>query len=88
MIRALQMAGVGHAIGAEQTEEEVSAWFGPEPTHVALEEGDLAVMGVEHPERAELCDVAVRAALATGANVRIVPRNALPDGIGAILRFA
>jgi peptide subunit release factor 1 (eRF1) len=87
VFRALQMASVDTLLVPEQT-ENVSAWFGPEPTQVALEDGELAVMGVEHPEHAELGDVAVWAALSTGANVRIVPGNALPDGIAAILRFA
>jgi hypothetical protein len=34
-------------------------------------------------------DVAIRAAFKTGASVRLAPSvGAIPDGIGAVLRFA
>jgi hypothetical protein len=68
-----------------------AAWFGPAPTDVAGDRDALAALGVATPVEGRLVDVAVRAALGTGAKVRVVepdrpdgPR----DGIGALLRFA
>ena len=40
------------------------------------------------PEQARLVDVAVRAALGTGAGIRVAPVDAdVPDGPAAILRW-
>jgi hypothetical protein len=68
-----------------------TAWFGAAPTDVAGDRDALAALGVATPVEGRLVDVAVRAALGTGAKVRVVepdhpdgPR----DGIGALLRFA
>jgi Bacterial archaeo-eukaryotic release factor family 2 len=68
-----------------------TAWFGPAPTDLAGDRDALAALGVATPAEGRLVDVAVRAALGTGAKVRVVepdrpdgPR----DGIGALLRFA
>jgi Bacterial archaeo-eukaryotic release factor family 2 len=68
-----------------------TAWFGPAPTDVAADRDALAALGVATPAEGRLVDVAVRAALGTGADVRVVgpdrpdgPR----DGLGALLRFA
>jgi hypothetical protein len=53
----------------------------------------LQAMGVAAPARAPLVDVALRAAAASGASVRLLA-NQLPDGcgptggIGALLRYA
>ena len=63
------------------------AWFGPEPTQIALDRETLEAMGVEHPQCCRLNDVCVRAALGTSADVRVVPKAVVKDGIGAILRF-
>jgi hypothetical protein len=68
-----------------------TAWFGPAPTDVAGDRDALAALGVTTPVEGRLVDVAVRAALGTGANVRVVEPDR-PDGprggIGALLRFA
>jgi hypothetical protein len=46
-------------------------------------------MGVDEPQEARLVDVAVRAALGTGAGVRILPDGDVPTGrLGAILRWS
>jgi Bacterial archaeo-eukaryotic release factor family 2 len=49
-----------------------TAWFGPAPTDVATDRGALAGLGVANPVEGRLVDVAVRAALGTGAGVRIL----------------
>ena len=64
------------------------AFFGPEPTQVATDPGDLASMGVDVATQAPLVDVVVRSALGTGAGVRIVRGDEGPRaGIGALLRW-
>jgi peptide subunit release factor 1 (eRF1) len=69
------------------------AWFGPFPAQIALDPQELQAMGVGAPARAPLVDVALRAAAASGASVRLLA-NQLPHGcgptggIGALLRYA
>jgi hypothetical protein len=69
------------------------AWFGPSPAQSALDPPALHARGVGAPVRAPLVDVALRAAAASGATVRLLG-NQLPDGcgptggIGALLRYA
>lgn len=67
-----------------------TAWFGPDPTRAASAAEALTAAGVPDPRPAPLADVAVRAAAATGATVRIVPEGtpeAAPAGVGALLRY-
>lgn len=67
-----------------------TAWFGPEPVQVASTAAALRAAGVADPQPAPLADVAIRAAIATAAAVRIVPPDA-PDldagGVAALLRY-
>jgi hypothetical protein len=66
-----------------------TAWFGPDPTVIAASADDLRGLGVGTPTEGRLVDVAERAALATGATIRVVqPGAALAGGIGAILRWS
>jgi len=70
----------------EDLDDGRTAWFGPDPTQVAMTAGDVRGLGVDAPVEGRLVDVAVRAALGTGAGIRVVP--VAPDGgIGAILRW-
>jgi hypothetical protein len=76
-------------IAGDDPDDPRTAWFGPEPAQVAATAGDLRAMGVDEPVEARLVDVAVRAALGTGAGIRVVGAGAGPDGgIGAILRWS
>jgi Bacterial archaeo-eukaryotic release factor family 2 len=49
-----------------------TAWFGPAPTDVAADRDALGGLGVPAPVEGRLVDVAVRAALGTGAEVRVL----------------
>ena len=64
--------------------------FGPRPSHVLAEADDIPRTDWGPAVRAPLADVAVRAALGTRAQVRLVP-DGLPgspaEGIGAFCRF-
>ena len=65
-----------------------SGWFGSEPIPVALSPETLDEMGVTGPEHGPLVDVLIRAALGTGAAVRVIPAHSAPqDGIGALIRW-
>jgi peptide subunit release factor 1 (eRF1) len=65
-----------------------TAWFGPERTHVAIRSDVLDDLGVPDAREGRLVDVAIRAALGTGAGVRIIPRHGpVRDAIGGLLRW-
>jgi len=65
------------------------AWFGPDPVDVAAQPATLASL-VGSPSHGRLADVAVRAALGTGATVHVL-RPGLADkpadGLAALLRY-
>jgi hypothetical protein len=87
---ALAMAAVDLLlVGPDDPDDGRTAWFGPEPTQVAASADDLRGLGVDEPVEGRLVDVAVRAALGTGAGIRVVEYGAgLDGGIGAILRWS
>ena len=76
-------------VAADDPNDPRSAWFGPEPTQLASTAADVRGLGVDEPAEGRLVDVAVRAALGTGAGIRVVGAGAgLEGGIGAILRWS
>lgn len=88
-LAALSRAQVEVLLVADSPDDSCTALFGPEPTQVGREADTLRAMGVDDPGTAPLADVAVRAALGTGAAVEIVPAGDLPTGrLGAILRWS
>jgi hypothetical protein len=87
---ALAAARVDTLLVHDDPDDDRTAWFGPEPGMVADTEAALAELGagVGLPQEARLVDVAIRAAFASGAAVRMIPSvRSVKDGIGAILRF-
>jgi len=87
-ISALAAARVDTLLVRDDPDDDRTAWFGPEPGMVAETAATLSDMGVDRPREARLVDVAIRAAFATGAAVRMIPSvGSVQDGIGAILRF-
>jgi hypothetical protein len=88
-LEALAAAQVDVLVVRHDPALDRQAWFGPEPTQIGLTEDTARALGVDQPVAGPLVDVAVRAALATSATVRIVPGGTAPrDGLGAILRWA
>jgi hypothetical protein len=86
---ALAKAQVDTLLVAADPDDSRTAWFGPDPTLVAADAQTLRDLGVDEPVEGALADVAVRAALGTGAGVWVVPAHGGPtDGVGAILRWA
>lgn len=86
VVAALQMANVAMLLVSDDSDDQRRAWFGLEPTHLALDQGELEAMGVTEFEEAALVDVCLRAAFGTGSEVRVVPRSSVPGSIGALLR--
>lgn len=89
-LAALAMAAVDVLlISPDGPDDARVAWFGPEPTQVTLRAEDLRGLGVDEPTEGRLVDVAIRAALGTGAGIRVVdPGAALDGGMAAILRWS
>jgi peptide subunit release factor 1 (eRF1) len=69
-----------------------SAWFGEEPAQVALDREVLIAQGEPTPVEGRLLDVAVRAALGSGADVRVLgpetDGRGPGDGLGGVLRYS
>ena len=88
-IDALRRAQVQVLLLHDDPEDRRWAWFGPAPTDLSTDLDEIRGAGVTTPKEGRLTDVLVRAALGTGADVRIVAREAgLRDGIGALLRWS
>jgi hypothetical protein len=85
VIAALQAALVDTLLLHDDPDDERTTWFGPDANHLG-DEDDVRGMGVDDPQSGRLVDVAVRAALGTGATVALVPGAVVRDGFGALLR--
>jgi hypothetical protein len=89
-VAALRMGQVDTLILTDARAADRRGWGGPDPLHLALSEQELRDMGVEQPQEMPLDELLVRAALCTGAAVRVVGggvEQAPADGVGAILRY-
>jgi hypothetical protein len=89
-IAALQQAQVDTLLVADDPSSTSEAWVGPEPVQVALDAAQLRDLGVTEPVRDRLDAALVRAAAGTQARIVTVTPGQLdlPDGIGALLRYA
>lgn len=88
-LEALSAAQVDVLLVHPQPDDDRTAWCGPDPIPVTTTAEDLTGLGIGEPVEAPLVDVCIRAALGTGAGVRIIPGAKGPrDGVGAILRWA
>jgi hypothetical protein len=76
----------------DRPDDERTAWFGEELGQVALDREALVVENEPTPVEGRLLDVAVRAALGTGAEVRVLGPESdgrgPSEGLGAVLRYA
>ncbi len=100
-LRALARAQVETLLVVDEPGDERSAWFGGGGERIAMDRDTLLAIGEVAPAEGRLVDVAVRAALTTGAGVRVLgPGTTRPgttgsgtgrgprEGLGALLRFA
>jgi hypothetical protein len=88
-VAALQEARVGVLVVQADEDDERRAWFGRAATAIGLgEDHARAAAGGGPVQAAALVDVAVRAALGTGAGIRVVPGSPPGDGLSALLRWS
>ena len=90
-VEALQRAQVETLLVHDDPTDDRSLWFGPEGVHLAMDPRTLSELGVASPQEGRLVDVLIRAALATGSEVRMVPStedDGPTDDVGAVLRWA
>jgi hypothetical protein len=88
VLEALAKGQVEVLLVHDDPDDDRSAWFGPDPLHVGAREDVVRAMGVDAPRSGRLVDVCLRAALGSGAGVRMVPDTRQLDGrVGAILRW-
>lgn len=86
---ALARAQVAVLLVTEAADDDRQLWFGPEPTLLAANERDLKELGVDSPQQGRAPDVLVRAALGTGAAIRLLEdANDVREGVGALLRWS
>ncbi|MDP9389758.1 MAG: hypothetical protein M3Q48_18040 [Actinomycetota bacterium] len=87
-LEALAMGRVEVLLVHDDPDDARTAWFGQEPTQVGANADTVAAFGAAPPVEGRLVDVAVAAALRTGAGIRVVPTPDWPrEGLGAILRW-
>ncbi len=90
VVQALRKAQVQTLLITTEVDPQGRLFFGQEPTVLGTSADEVTDLGGE-PTEGPLVEVLVRAALATGADVQIVPHQ--PDtapngGVGAVLRYA
>lgn len=86
---ALAKAQAAVLLVTEAADDDGSLWFGAEPTLLATTDRDLKELGVDSPQQAPASDVLVRAALGTGAALRLLEdANDVREGVGALLRWS
>jgi hypothetical protein len=87
-LRALSQGQVEVLLVHDDWHDTRRAWFGSAQLPVAIDQATLKNLGVSDAVSGRLVDVAIQAALRTGASVWTVPHAGGPtDGIGAILRW-
>ena len=88
-IAALAAGQVATLLVAEDPDDATEAWFGEDPMRVAVSEAAGAALGWSGLRPGRRREAVVRAAIGTGAEVRVVPRGAgPPEDVGALLRWA
>jgi hypothetical protein len=86
-VDALNRAAVAVLLVADV--EQPSAWVSAEALPIGLEPATVDVLSEERPIEVPLADALVRAAWATGASVRVIPKaGPVNDGVGALLRWS
>jgi hypothetical protein len=72
------------------SEQPPTAWFSGEPSVIGLTREEVTGLGADDAQEGPAVDVLIRAAVATGAEVHLVPHEpatAPNGGVGAVLRY-
>jgi hypothetical protein len=90
VVDALRKAQVQTLLVTTGADQSAQLWFGEDPSQIGMTSADVTGLGATSPQQGPLVSVLLRAALATGADVQLVPHQSeqAPDGgVGAILRY-
>lgn len=89
-LEALRRGEVETLVLLEGALEDREAYAGPDPLLLATDPGELKALGVDDPTADRLDELLFRAALGQDADLLPLhaPVGALPDGVGAVLRFS
>ena len=91
VVQALRKAQVQTLILTTDVDTSSTLWYGEEPSQLGTSRADLEALGATQPQEGPQVSVLLRAALATGADVQLVPHQseqAPQAGVGAMLRYA
>lgn len=89
-VAALRRGQVQTLVVGEQLADGATLHFGAEPVQLAVDQQELLDLGAERIGAAPAGSAIVRAALATGADLVMLPGgpSRLAEGVGAVLRYA
>jgi hypothetical protein len=89
-LAALRDGQASDVLIADDPSSTASAWIGPQPSDLAVCEGELRERGIGRIARDRADAAVVRAVAATAAELWFVPEGEQPPraGIGALLRYA
>ena len=91
VVEALRKAQVQTLILTTDADTHSTLWYGEDPSQLGTRRSDVEGLGATDPQEGPLLTVLLRAALATGADVQIVPHQSEQSpqsGLGALLRYA
>ena len=91
VVEALRKAQVQTLVLTTDPDQHSTLWFGEDPAQLGTRRADVEALGATSPQEGPLLTVLLRAALATGADVQLVPHQseqAPQSGLGALLRYA
>ncbi len=91
VVEALRKAQVQTLILTTDADQHSTLWFGEDPSQLGTSRADVEALGATNPQEGPLLTVLIRAALATGADVQLVPHQSEQSpqsGLGALLRYA
>ena len=89
-LEALRRGEVETLVLLQGALEDRQAYAGPQPLLLATDPDELRALGVDDPAPDRLDELLLRAALGQDAGLLPLhaPVGALPDGVGAVLRFS
>jgi hypothetical protein len=91
VVAALRKSQVQTLILTTGFAQDATLWFGPEPAQLGVTSQEVRDLGTDDVTQGPLVEVLLRSAIATGADVQLVPGEldeAPREGVGALLRYA
>jgi hypothetical protein len=90
VVEALRKAQVETLLVTTDADPTAQLWFGEDPTQLGLTREEVEQLGATSATQGPLVSVLIRSAIATGADVQLVPHQseqAPAEGVGALLRY-